>query len=50
MRAAKLLAIGGLFGLTLGAINVATAQESKTFLTQATAQKMAAACEATAGN
>ncbi len=45
MHAAKLLAIGGLFGLSLGALNVATAQETKTFLTLATAQKMAAACE-----
>jgi glc operon protein GlcG len=48
MRAAKLLAIGGLFGLGLSTVNVATAQETKTFLTQATAQKMAAACEAKA--
>jgi glc operon protein GlcG len=48
MRAAKLLAIGGLFGLSLGVSSVVTAQESKTFLTQATAQKMAAACEAKA--
>jgi glc operon protein GlcG len=48
MRAAKLLAIGGLVGLSLGISSVVTAQESKTFLTQATAQKMAAACEAKA--
>jgi glc operon protein GlcG len=45
MHAAKFLAIGGLFGLSLGALDVATAQETKTFLTQATAQKMAAGCE-----
>ena len=48
MRAAKLLAIGGIIGMSFGAFNIASAQESKVFLTQATAQKMAAACEAKA--
>lgn len=48
MRAVKLLTISGLFGLSLGLVNSAMAQEAKTFLTQATAQKMAAACEAKA--
>ena len=48
MRAVKLLAISGLIGMSLGALNVATAQEMKPMLTLATAQKMAAACEAKA--
>jgi glc operon protein GlcG len=34
--------------MSVGTIDVATAQETKTFLTQATAQKMAAGCEAKA--
>ncbi|MDQ3260180.1 MAG: heme-binding protein [Pseudomonadota bacterium] len=48
MRAAKILAISGFISMSLGALNVAMAQETKTFLSQATAQKMAAACEAKA--
>ncbi len=48
MRAAKLMAFSGFIAMSLGALNVASAQESKVYLTQATAQKMAAACEAKA--
>jgi glc operon protein GlcG len=48
MRAVKLLALSGFVAMSLGTLNIASAQESKTFLTQSTAQKMAAACEAKA--
>jgi glc operon protein GlcG len=48
MHAVRLLAISGFIGMNVGTIDVATAQETKTFLTQATAQKMAAGCEAKA--
>ena len=48
MRAAKYLAITGLLAMNFGALNVASAQEMKPMLTLATAQKMAAGCEAKA--
>lgn len=48
MHAIKLLALSGFIAMSLGTLDVASAQESKTYLTQATAQKMAAACEAKA--
>ncbi len=48
MLATKLLAISGFIGMSFAALNHATAQEMKPMLTLATAQKMAAACEAKA--
>lgn len=48
MHATKCFALSSLFAFALVGAQVVSAQETKTFLTQATAQKMAAACEAKA--